>query len=160
MNWCYAFSRCWFIWCPPRHLAVEDRLTQLLRRYTPTVRRFIRCWRPLDQRFPFTKASINLVLKTSSWRISVLIQIECRIDRQRPLSDRQIIWCYCLRCSSSAIHPAHLETGPSVHPTVPGFHPVYQLIRPLHRRLLFRYRRFIRRCPFFSFSFSFFTLEE
>jgi hypothetical protein len=41
-----------------------------------------------------------------------------QIDRLCPHSDRRIIWCYCLRCSSSAIHPAHLETGPSVHPMV------------------------------------------
>jgi hypothetical protein len=41
-----------------------------------------------------------------------------------------------------------------------GFHPVYQLDRPLHRRLLSRYRRFIRRCPFFSFSFSFWPFSS
>jgi hypothetical protein len=39
-----------------------------------------------------------------------------------------------------------------------GFHPVYQLVRPLHRCLLSRYRRFIRRCPLFSYSFSFWHL--
>jgi hypothetical protein len=71
------------------------------------------------RRFPLTKASVHPVLKTSSWRISVLIQTERRIDRWCPLSDRRIIWCYYLHCSSSAIHPAHLETGPSDHPTVP-----------------------------------------
>jgi hypothetical protein len=59
------------------------------------------------------------VLKTLSWRVSVLIQTECRIDRWCPHSDRRIIRCYCLRCSSSTIHPAHLQNGPSVHPTVP-----------------------------------------
>jgi hypothetical protein len=42
-----------------------------------------------------------------------------RIDRRCPHSDRRIIRCYCLRCSSSAIHPAHLQNGPSVHPTMP-----------------------------------------
>jgi hypothetical protein len=49
MNRCYAFSRRRFIWCPPHHLIIEDLLIQLLRRYTPTVRRFIRCWRPRGQ---------------------------------------------------------------------------------------------------------------
>jgi hypothetical protein len=49
MNWCYTFSRRQFIRCPPRHVAVEDPLTQLLRRITPTHRRFIRCWRPCGQ---------------------------------------------------------------------------------------------------------------
>jgi hypothetical protein len=71
MNRCYAFPGRRFIRCPPRHLAIEDLLTQLLRRYTPVLkhaspnpycmhlhnrridrrylwswRRFIRCWRP------------------------------------------------------------------------------------------------------------------
>jgi hypothetical protein len=49
MNRCYAFSRCRFIRCPPCHLAVEDLLTQLFRRYTPTVRQIIRCWRTSRQ---------------------------------------------------------------------------------------------------------------
>jgi hypothetical protein len=62
-------------------------------------------------------ASVHLVLKASSWCVSVLIQTKRRIDWRCPLSDRQIIWCYCL-CCSSAIHPAHLGIGPSVHPTV------------------------------------------
>jgi hypothetical protein len=58
------------------------------------------------------------VLKLQSWRVSVLIQTKHQIDRRCPHSDCRIIRCYCLRCSSSAIHPAHLETGSSVHPTV------------------------------------------
>jgi hypothetical protein len=49
MNRCYAFPGCQFIRCPPCHLAVEDLLTQLLRRYTPMVRRIIRCWRLLTR---------------------------------------------------------------------------------------------------------------
>jgi hypothetical protein len=52
-----------------------------------------------------TKSSVHPVLKTSSWRISVLIQTDRRIDRRRPHSDRRIIWCYCLSllflCNSS-----------------------------------------------------------
>jgi hypothetical protein len=66
-----------------------------------------------------TKASDHPVLKTLSWRISVLIQTERRTDRRCPHLDRRIIRCYCLCCSSSATRPALLENGPSVHPTVP-----------------------------------------
>jgi hypothetical protein len=63
------------------------------------------------------------VLKASSWRVSVLIQTKRRIDRRCPHSDRQIIRCYCLRCSSSATRPTLLENGLSVHPTVPRVSP-------------------------------------
>jgi hypothetical protein len=59
------------------------------------------------------------VLKASSWRVYVLIQTMRRIDRRCPHSDRRIIWCYCLYCSSSATRPTLLENGPSIHPTVP-----------------------------------------
>jgi hypothetical protein len=74
--------------------------------------------RRIDRRFLLTKASVHSVLKTSSWRVTVLIQTERQIDRRCPRSDRRIIRCYCLCCSSSAIHRAHLGIGPSVHPTV------------------------------------------
>jgi hypothetical protein len=69
------------------------------------------------------------VLKASSWRVSVLIQTKRRIDRRCPLSDRRIIRCYCLRCSSSATHPTLLKSGPSVHPTVPRVSP-FEPTRP------------------------------
>jgi hypothetical protein len=58
------------------------------------------------------------VLKTSSWCISVLIQTKRRIDRRCTHSDRRSIRCYWLCCFFSAIHPAHLGKGLSVHPTV------------------------------------------
>jgi hypothetical protein len=93
-----------------------------------------------------------------SWRVSVWIQTERRIDRRCPHSDRRIIRCYCLPCSSSATRPTLLKDGPSVHPTVPRVSPVYQLVRRLHRRLLLRYRQFIRRCLFFSFLARFWPL--
>jgi hypothetical protein len=67
---------------------------------------------------PLTMVSVHPMLKASSWRVSILIQTEHRIDRQCPHSDRQIIQCYWLCCFCSAIHPTHLETGPSDHPTV------------------------------------------
>jgi hypothetical protein len=171
MNQCYLFQGVGSSDAPPTSHSRWDSLTQLLRRYTPTVRRFIRCWRPrgqvvsvsfharrIDRRFTLTKASDHPVLKASSWRVFVLIQTECRIDRRCPHSDRRIIWCYCLRCSSSATHPTLLKDGPSVHLTVPRVSPVYQLVRRLHRRLLYRYRRFIRRCLFFL-SCSVLTLD-
>jgi hypothetical protein len=63
------------------------------------------------------------VLKASSWRVSVLIQIERRIDRRYPHSDHRIIRCYRLHCSSSATRPTLLKIGPSVHPTVPRVSP-------------------------------------
>jgi hypothetical protein len=75
--------------------------------------------RRIDRCFLLTKASVHPVLKGSSWRVSVLIQTERRIDRRCPHSDRRIIRCYCLRCSSSATRPTLLENVPSVHPTVP-----------------------------------------
>jgi hypothetical protein len=100
------------------------------------------------------------VLKTSSWRVSVLIQTERRIGRRYPHSDRRIIRCYCLRCSSSAIHPAHLQNGPSVHPTVPTSDFAFCAVDQVHRHLLLGYRRFIRRCLFFFFPLSFLTLEN
>jgi hypothetical protein len=70
-----------------------------------------------------TKASDHPVLKALSWRVSVWIQTERRIDRRGPHLDRRIIRCYCLRCSSSATRPTLLGNGPSVHPTVPRVSP-------------------------------------
>jgi hypothetical protein len=128
MNRCYALSRRRFIRCPPRHLVVEDQVTQLLWRYTPTVHQIIWCWRTPRQNLTIRifesvgwTAAVPLVhpvLKLQSWRVSVLIQTERRIDRLCPHLDRRIIRCYCLHSSSSAIHLAHLETGPSDHPMV------------------------------------------
>jgi hypothetical protein len=79
--------------------------------------------RRIDRRFTLTKASDHLVLKALSWRISVWIQTERRIDRRCPHLNRRIIRCYCPRCSSSATRPALLKNGPSVHPKVPRVSP-------------------------------------
>jgi hypothetical protein len=133
---------------------------QVLKASQPKRLRMLLRDRRIDRHFLLTKESVHPKLKRLSWRVSVLILTERQIDRRCPLSDRWIFWCYCLRCSSSAIHPAHLEIAPSVHPMVPCFHPVYQLIRPLHRRFLSRYHWFIRRCPFFSFLCSVLTLKN
>jgi hypothetical protein len=108
--------------------------------------------RRIDRRYLWPWASVHPVLKRLSWRVSVSIQTKRRIDWRCPHLDRRIIWCYCLCCSSSATRPTLLENGPYVHPRCLGFHPVYQLVRQLHRRLLSRYRRFIRRYHFPSFS--------
>jgi hypothetical protein len=136
MNRCYLFQGVGSSDAPPTSLSRWDSLTQLLRRYTPTVRRFIRCWRPrgqvvsvccfdrrIDRCFLLTKASVHPVLKGSSWRVSVWIQTERRIDRRCPHLDCRIIRCYCLHCSSSATRLKLLGNGPSVHPTVPRVSP-------------------------------------
>jgi hypothetical protein len=53
--------------------------------------------RPPDRpTLPLTKVSVHLVLKSLSWRVSILIQTRLRIDRQCPHLHRRIIWCYCL----------------------------------------------------------------
>jgi hypothetical protein len=170
MNRCYAFSRRRFIRYPPRHLAVEDLLTQLLRRITPMVRQIIRCWRTCRQNVSvgffvtvgWTAAdpSVHPVLKASSWRVSVLIQTERRIDRQCPHLDRRIIRCYCLSCSCSAIHPVHLQNGPSVHPTVSTSFVLLRSVATTPTLMHQWYRRFIRQCVFFSFLCSISTLEK
>jgi hypothetical protein len=69
------------------------------------------------------KVSDHPVPKASSWRVSVWIQTERRIDRRGPHSDRQIIRCYCLPCSSSATRLTLLNNRPLVHPTVPRVWP-------------------------------------
>jgi hypothetical protein len=119
--------------------------------------------RRIDRRFPLTKASIYPVLKTSSWRVSVLIQTERQIDRRCPHSDCWIIRCYCLHCSSSAIHPTHIEYRPSDHLVLLSSLLFVWLAAQctnytdaMHRW----YRRFIRRCQFPSFSSAVLTLEK
>jgi hypothetical protein len=79
--------------------------------------------RRIDRRFLLIKESDHPVLKTPSWRVSILIQTERRIDRRCPHSDRRIIRCYNLLFSSSATRPTLLENTPSVHPTVPRVSP-------------------------------------
>jgi hypothetical protein len=69
------------------------------------------------------QVSDHPVLKALSWHVSVWIQTERRIDQRGPHSDRRIIRCYCLPCSSSATCPTLLNNGLSVHPTVPRVWP-------------------------------------
>jgi hypothetical protein len=69
------------------------------------------------------QTSDHPVLKALSWRVSVWIQTERQIDRRGPYSDRRIIRCYCLPCSSSATHPTLLNNGLSVHLMVPRVWP-------------------------------------
>jgi hypothetical protein len=116
----------------PRHLAVRfsDIIAPTLYTDSASVHPVLKtprtsrlcmllCDRRIDRCFLLTKASVHPVLKGSSWRISVWIQTECRIDRRCPHLDRRIIRCYSLRCSTSATRPKLLVNGPSVHPTVP-----------------------------------------
>jgi hypothetical protein len=162
MNRCYAFPGRRFIWCPPHHLAVAALLTQLFRRYAPTLRRFIRCWRTSHQTISVsfhatvgwtaTDPSVHLVLKASSWRVSVLFKLDHRIVRRFPPMDRRFIRRCCLRGFSSPIHLTQLGKGLSVHLTVSSefqsLHSVPSAPTLLHRW----YRRFIRWCLFPSFS--------
>jgi hypothetical protein len=114
---------------PPTSHSRWGSLIQLLRRYAPTVRRIIRCWRTLRQtltvcifksvEWTAASSSVHPVLKLQSRRVSVLIQMKRRIDRLCPHSDRRIIRRYCLLFFFSATRPTLLENGPSVHPTVP-----------------------------------------
>jgi hypothetical protein len=68
---------------------------------------------------PSDRPTLHLVLKALSWRVSILIQTERQIDRRCPHSDRRIIRCYCIRCSSSTTRPTLVESGLWVHPMVP-----------------------------------------
>jgi hypothetical protein len=128
MNRCYPFQGVGSSGAPPTSHSRWGSLTELLRHYALTVRWIIRCWRPHSQivsvsfhaTVGWTAAdpSVHPMLKAPSWHVFVLIQTERRIDRRCPLLDRRIIRCYYLRCSSSAIHLAHLETWPSDHSTM------------------------------------------
>jgi hypothetical protein len=155
---------------PPRHLVVEDLLTQLLRRYTLTVRRIIRCWRTPRQNLTIrifetvgstaAPPSVHPVLKLQSWCVFVLIQTKRWIDRRCPYLDRQIIRCYCL----SLLCLFHLSGATRKHTVgscdglckLSFLHAVYQVHRHLHQW----YRRFIRRYQFPSFSSVVLTLEK
>jgi hypothetical protein len=114
---------------PPTSRRRWCSLTELFRRYAPMNRRIIRCWRPCGQSLivsfhetiGWTAAhpSVHPVLLYWSRRISVLFKLDHQIDRRFPPRDCWFIRRYWLHCLASSIHPAHLQTGPSVHPTVP-----------------------------------------
>jgi hypothetical protein len=164
MNRCYPFQGVGSSGPPPTSLSRWGSLTELLWHYAPTHRRIIWCWRTLRQNLTicifksvgWTAAppSVHPVLKLQSWRVSILIQMKRRIDRRCPHSGRQIIRCYYLCCSSSAIHPAHLETWINYTNASDGvifILPHAQCTNytdAMHRWCC----RFIRRCLFPSFS--------
>jgi hypothetical protein len=164
MIWRYVFPSVGSSGATSRCLHHTWPLTQLFRRYAPTHRWIIRCWRPRGQNlsgsfhatvgWTVADPSVHPVLLHESWRVSVLFELDHQIDRRFLPMDHRFIQRYCL-LFFSATRPTLLENRPSIHPMVPWFSPVYQLVRPLHRRLLSRYRRFIRRCHFFFFSFLF-----
>jgi hypothetical protein len=120
----------------PRHVAIEvlwhNCSDAMLRRYVgssgaedlaPKSPLLASNWPSDRPTLTLTKASDHLVLKTSSWRVSVWIQTERWIDRRSPHSDRRIIRCYWLPCSSSETRPTLINNGPLVHPTVPRVWP-------------------------------------
>jgi hypothetical protein len=94
------------LWCTVGSSGVEDLTTKtlLLASTRPSDEpllncRFIHCY------------NIDL-------GVSLSFKPERQIDRRCPHSNRRFIWCNWLRCFSSAIHPMHLETGPSYHPMI------------------------------------------
>jgi hypothetical protein len=148
MIWCYVFlgsgSSCATSHCSPLHMTV-DTIHLMLH---PTMRVFIRCWRTSHQNFTVifletvgwiaAPPSVHLVLLLQSWHIYVLFKLGHRIDRRYPPMGRWFIRRFWLRCLSSAIHPTHLQNGPSVHPTVPvdyNLYVVYQVLRHIHHHL-------------------------
>jgi hypothetical protein len=132
MIWHLCFSRASVHPVPlPHHIAVEvlwhNWSDAMLRRHVGSSGAeglasksplFASNWPSDRPTLTVNKASDHPVLKALSWRVSVQIQTECRIDRRGPHSDRRIVRCYCLPCSSSATRPTLLNNGPSVHPTV------------------------------------------
>jgi hypothetical protein len=58
---------------------------------------------------PLIMASVQLLLKASSWRVSVSIQTKRRIDQRCPHSDYRIIRCYYLHFFFSATRPTLLK---------------------------------------------------
>jgi hypothetical protein len=110
--------------------------------------------RRIDRCFLLTKASVHLVLKGSSWFVSVLFKLGHQIDRRFGPMDRQFIRCLSSRLQLSNSSDA-TRMWAVVHPTVPiqmAFCAVYQV----HRRSPLGCRRFIRQCHFlFSCVFDF-----
>jgi hypothetical protein len=65
-----------------------------------------------------------------------LVLVNHQIDQYCPPMDYWFIQCLFLHCLVSSNHLAHVENGPSVHPTVPVdsiLCVVYQTLRRLHR---------------------------
>jgi hypothetical protein len=128
MNWCCPFQGVGSSSAPPTSLSHWGSLTELLWCYAPTHHRFIWCWRPCGQivfisfyanvGWTTAQPSVHLVLKASSWHVSVLFKLDHRIDRRLSPMDRRFIRRCCFRGFSSPIHPTQLWKGPSVHPTV------------------------------------------
>jgi hypothetical protein len=165
MNWCYAFSRRRFIRCPPRHVAVEDPLTQLLRRITPTVCRFIRCRRPVAKTSlvastrPSDGPTLPLDQGVDSSGVEDFVLTHLYLDSNwasdrptvsslRPLDHPVLLSSLLFLCNSS---------GTSTKWTVGSSDSANFILPPtqctnytdaMHRW----YHRFIRRCLFPSFS--------
>jgi hypothetical protein len=163
MIWRYAFSgvgssgttSC----CPPLHMTV-DTIHPMLYTDAPSVHPVLKdslpapyCLLLRDHRITAAPPSVHPVLLLQSWHVSVSFRLDHQIDRRCPPMDRRFIQCFWLCCFSSAIHPAHLQNGPSVHLMVPVDSSLYAVYQVLRRSPL-GYRRFIRRCLFFLFFMS------
>jgi hypothetical protein len=144
-------------------------LTQLFGRYTPTLGRIIRCWRPRSQNVSgsflatvgWTAAhpSVHPVLKASSWRVSVLFKLDHWIDRRFLPMDRRFIRRCCPRLlfsnSFDATTKGNVGSSDGIKLT-----PAVALCTKYSDAMHWWYRRFIRRCVFFSFLCSVLTLEK
>jgi hypothetical protein len=108
------------------------------------------CWflrdRRIDQRFLWPKALYHPMLKSLSWRVSILIQIRHQIDRWCPHLDRRIIGATVFSSPAPSNHLTQLETGRCQLQL--AFCAAYQV----HRCSPLEYRRFIWRWLFLVFS--------
>jgi hypothetical protein len=103
---------------------------------------YVASWPSDRPTLSLTQGVGSSVLKTSSWRVSVLIQTERQIDRRCPHLDRQIIRCYYLCCSSSATRLMP-RVSPSV-PTHPTIAPTLAILVPLvHPTIFFLFLFFL-----------------
>jgi hypothetical protein len=161
------FSRRRFIRCPPCHLAVEDLLTQLLRRYTPMVRQIIQCWRPYSaaktsmvaSTWPTDRPTLPLDQGVGSSGVEDFVLAHLCLDSNwasdrptvstlRPSDHPVLLSSLLLLCNSSGAS-RNWTVGSS--DGVNFVWPIAQCTNytdAMHRW----YCRFIRRCLFFSFS--------
>jgi hypothetical protein len=162
MNQCYAFSRRRFIRCPPRHLAVEDSLTN--------------CSDALHRWCVSSFGAKDLAAKTSlvaSTRPSDRPTLPLDQGVSSSGAEDFILVRLCLDSNWVLDRPTVSSLRPSDHPVLLSsllflryssdganfILPPAQCTNytdAMHRW----YRRFIRRCVFFSFLCSVLTLEK
>jgi hypothetical protein len=114
--------------------------------------------RPSDRpTLPLAMPSVHPVLLNLSWRVSILIQTEHRIDRRSNQLDRRFIRCYCLLLlcffqSSDICRNWTIGSSDGASSLEPSRGVPSTLTHTL--TLVPRYRRFIWRCFFFFFASS------